>query len=355
MLANAEHEAVQVNHADWRLYTLALAELRPFNMAIDVACREYAAARNLTGGDSILTAAKFFAEQQSQQLVAKNAPQLVEEFIQARASGGVSARGLADYRSRLRRFADAFHCPLLSITKDQLQEFLDSLGVGLRTKRNFKTNLVTLFNYARSKNCLPRDRKTEAEHLDAIEVPPGDIEIFPAKALAKLLSAADDALIPYLAIRAFAGIRDAELNRMEWRNIKFADRHIEVPASVAKKTRSRKNLRRLVPLLPNLEKWLAPFAGSDGMICVYFNSERAARKLAARIKVNWVHNGLRHGYGTCRVALTKNYPQVAYEMGNSVEVIKSCYDQVASEKEANAWFSICPTVPDNVVRLATAD
>jgi len=79
------------------------------------------------------------------------------------------------------------------------------------------------------------------------------------------------------------------------------------------------------------------------------------RKLAGQIKAKWVHNGLRHGYGTCRVALTKNYPQVAYEMGNSVEVIKSCYDQVVSEKEANAWFSICPKMPGNVIRLATAD
>ncbi len=186
-------------------------------------------------------------------------------------------------------------------------------------------------------------------------MPPGDIEIFSVKALGNLLAAADDSLIPYLAIRAFVGIRDSEINRMEWRHIKFTDRQIEVPASAAKKTRSRKNLRRLVPLLPNLEKWLAPFAQSEGKICVYFNSERAARKLADRIKAKWVHNGLRHGYGTCRVALTKNYPQVAYEMGNSVEVIKSCYDQVVSEKEANAWFSICPKMPGNVIRLATAD
>jgi integrase len=154
----------------------------------------------------------------------------------------------------------------------------------------------------------------------------------------RLICAADDALIPYLAIRAFSGIRDSEINRIEWRHIRFEDRQIEVPASAVKPTRGRKRrvLRRLVPTQPNLEQWLAPYSQSEGKICVYFNSERAARKFAHHIKVKWVHNGLRHGYGSCRVAQTKNYPLVAYEMGNSVEVIKACYDQVVTETEANA-------------------
>lgn len=334
-----------MNHADWRLFALASAALRPLNVPIDVACREYAAAHDLLGSESILTAAKSFADQRSEHLLDKNVTELVEEFIQAKANAGISTRGIADYRSRLRRFAGAFHCPISSVTEDQLQKFLDSLRVGLRTKRNFKTNLVTFFNYARSKNCLARDRKTEAEHLDAIEVPPSDIEIFSPKVLAKIMAAADDAdraFVPYLAIRAFAGIRDSEINRMEWHHIRFEDRQIEVPASAAKRTRGRKKLRRLIPLLPNLEKWLAPYAQSGGKICLYFNSERAARKPARRLRIKWVRNGLRHGYGTCRVALIKNYPEVAYEMGNSVDIIKSCYDQVVTEREAHAWFGVVP-------------
>jgi hypothetical protein len=85
-------------------------------------------------------------------------------------------------------------------------------------------------------------------------------------------------------------------------------------------------LRRFVPIQPNLEEWLMPYFRSEGKICPYFNSEREARKLARRIKVHWVHNGLRHGYGSCRVAQTKNYPLVASEMGTSVDVIKASYD-----------------------------
>ena len=55
---------------------------------------------------------------------------------------------------------------------------------------------------------------------------------------------------------------------MEWRHIRFEDRQIEVPASAAKPTRGRKRrvLRRLVPIQPNLEQWLAPYSQSEGKI-----------------------------------------------------------------------------------------
>lgn len=278
----------------------------------------------------------------------KCVPELVEEFIAAKINAGIGKRAIDDYRSRLRRFAKAFQCPVVAITKDQIQEYLDSLKVALRTKRNFKASITTLFDYARSRKCLPREQKTEAEHLDFIESEPAEIEVFTPKTFEKLITAADSDLVPYLAIRAFTGIRDSEINRMEWSNVKFDEGHIEIPAASAKRTRAknRKALRRLVPIHPNLAAWLAPYRARTGKICAFYKSERVATNLAKRLKIKWVHNGLRHGYGSYRVAQTKNYPLVAYEMGNSVEVIKACYDRVVTAQEAIAWFSIYPTKKD---------
>ena len=346
-IAKIDRQVFQVNDSDWRLYSMATEALRPTSVPIDVACRDYAEARKILGNHSIVEAAKFFVKLQAEGLVAKNAPEIVEELIEAKKNAGVGTRGINDYKSRLRRFASAFHCPIASITKDELQQFLESLNVAARTKRNFKANIVTLFDYARSKKYLSRDRKTEAEHLDSIEGQGAEIGIFASQDFAKLLSNAEPDLVPYLAIRAFAGIRDSEINRMEWRNVKWEERHIEVPAAAAKKTRAKRPqvLRRLVPIQPNLELWLAPYRHLQGRICSFYNSERVARHLAEKVGIQWVHNGLRHGYGSYRVAETRNYPQVAYEMGNSVEIIKAAYDQVVTPKEATAWFSIKPETP----------
>jgi hypothetical protein len=108
-----------------------------------------------------------------------------------------------------------------------------------------------------------------------------------------------------------------------------------------------------VPIQPNLALWLAPYRQVTGRICSFHNSERVARHLAEKLEIKWVHNGMRHGYGSCRVAIIRNYPQVAYEMGNSVEVIKACYDQVVTPKEAAAWFSIEPVIPRKIDASAT--
>ena len=352
-IANQEAEVLQVDRADWRLYSLAKEALRETGVPIDVACREYAEAFKIIGSQSLTAVVRqYAADMKREALVPIKVPELVEQFIQSKINTGVGKRGIEDYRNRLQKFAKSFHCPVAAIGTDQLQAFLDKLKVSGRTKKNFKAIIVTLFRYARSKKYLPRDRSTEAEHLDPIIAPPTDIGIFSPRDFAKLISNAPQELVAYLAIRAFAGIRDSELNRMEWSNVKFEEGQIEVPASAAKRTRAKgKVLRRLVPIQPNLAKWLAPYRGSIGKICTYALSEWESVKLAKKLKIKWVRNGLRHGFGSYRVAQTKNYPLVAYEMGNSVDVIKSCYDQVVNEKEAAKWFSIEPENSEKIIHI----
>jgi integrase len=79
--------------------------------------------------------------------------------------------------------------------------------------------------------------------------------------LARLLAAAPDSFKPVLAIQAFAGLRSAEVMRLDWQNVKLARGHIEITAANAK-TASR----RIVPILPNLAAWLKDAAKKSGKI-----------------------------------------------------------------------------------------
>ena len=56
--------------------------------------------------------------------------------------------------------------------------------------------------------------------------------------------------------------------------------------------------------------------------------------------VKWQQNALRHTCISAKVARTKNVPQVAYESGNSVAVIKKHYLDLMTPSEAGAWFAI---------------
>src|SRR6516164_1218590 len=66
----------------------------------------------------------------------------------------------------------------------------------------------------------------------------------------------------YHAIGLFAGLRSAELSRLEWREVLFDERLIEVAAS-----KSKTAARRLVIIQPNLALWLEPYRGQYGKIC----------------------------------------------------------------------------------------
>jgi integrase len=79
------------------------------------------------------------------------------------------------------------------------------------------------------------------------------VSIFTPESIASLLKKADATLRPYLALGAFAGLRTAELQRMDWSEIDLDRGFITVAASKAKTRR-----RRLVPISDNLKLWLTP-------------------------------------------------------------------------------------------------
>jgi integrase len=58
-----------------------------------------------------------------------------------------------------------------------------------------------------------------------------------------------------LAIAAFAGLRLAEVSRLDWRDVRLSEKLIVVSAENAKTA-----ARRLVPISDNLAAWLTPHA-----------------------------------------------------------------------------------------------
>ena len=166
--------------------------------------------------------------------------------------------------------------------------------------------------------------------------------------MAAVLESADERLIPFLAIGAFAGLRHAELQRLDWAEVRMDDDFIEVKANKAK-TASR----RLVPIQDNLKRWLKPYRKASGHICDYVNTSNQIDKLAELVDkklketdstavFTWKRNALRHSYISYRVAETQKVAQVALEAGNSPQMIFQHYRELVRPKEAKEWFAIAP-------------
>ena len=158
-------------------------------------------------------------------------------------------------------------------------------------------------------------------------------------------------MIPFVAIGALAGLRSAEIVRLEWQEVRFDQDVIELKAAKAK-TASR----RLAPILPALRAWLSPIRKGSGKVLAEVHDEFA---LATQFKkavdaitnqdgealVKIVHNGLRHSFITYRMAVLKNAAQVALEAGNSPRMILEHYRELATIAEGNAWFAVRPDKP----------
>ena len=155
--------------------------------------------------------------------------------------------------------------PLAQISAPQINEWLRSLAdkdTGKRlspvTRNNFRRVLVVAFNFALSRGyCAsnPAEQSAKAKEIASA------VGILSVEETARLLESAPAELVPYVAIGAFAGLRRAELERLDWREVDLQSGLIEVTARNAKSAR-----RRFVKIQPNLAKWLQPYAQLSGNV-----------------------------------------------------------------------------------------
>ena len=80
----------------------------------------------------------------------------------------------------------------------------------------------------------------------------GEITIYTADEMQRLIAAADERILPLIVIGGFAGLRHAEIARLDWQDIDLEEGFIEVKAENAKT-----DTRRIVPLKAKLESVFA--------------------------------------------------------------------------------------------------
>src|SRR5262249_48100707 len=159
--------------------------------------------------------------------------------------------------------------------------------------------------------------------------------------ITRLLRVSSAEFLPVLAIGAFAGLRSAEIERLEWSDIDLPARHIVIGASRAKTA-----TRRIVPISDNLAAWLAPYAGQVRRAwrrapdALYAAQQEVAGATASdgHSPVKWKSNALRHSYASYRFAEIQDAGRVAAELGNSAAVVHRHYRELAKPSAARAWF-----------------
>jgi integrase len=357
LIANGNHVSLTLTHDDRLKYLRAVEPLKTIGVELDVAALEYAAAIRNLPEDATLKDAVDFYRRRHVALEERTVQQVTDEMLAAKRSAKLSDVHIEDLECRLNRFAGDFQMNIGDVSGRMIQAWLDAMQGSGRTKHNYLRHIAALIRFAIKRKYLPKDALDE---IDAVETPKQDaveVEIFKPDEMSEILTAARPEMIPWLAIAGFAGLRSAEITRLEWSEVNLKERHIEIKASKAKTA-----ARRLVPITDNLAQWLVPHAKESGCVVNFeswwnqipkvveaVNARREPNGLPQNFK--WRHNALRHSFCSYRLAAIKNAAQVALEAGNSPQMIFRHYRQVVTEAEAAKWFGIAPDMPVNVVSL----
>jgi integrase len=278
------------------------------------------------------------------------AAELVDELLKVKEADGASERYLSDLRSRLTQFSDSFDGKSAAeITSPQIDEWLRSLSdreTGKRlspvTRNNFRRVLIVAFNFAKGRGyCVdnPAEQTAKAKEISAA------VGILTVEETARLLESAAPELVPYIAIGAFAGLRRAELERLDWKEVDLLAGLIEVTAKKAKSAR-----RRFAKIQPNLARWLQPYARESGNVAPpkYRELLDEARKTAGIEQ--WPQNALRHSFASYHLARFNDAALLALELGHTnSNLVFQHYRQLVKPKQAERYWKIVPAVASKKV------
>jgi integrase len=346
-LSRGDVDAMQLSGKDRLVYGRALEAVKEFDRPLDAVAIEYQEASRLLDGVPLIDAARFYARHHQRGIKRKAVADAVGEMIAAKTAKGVSDVYIADLRYRLGVFAEAFHCDISALVPDDVARFFDGLKLSPRSYNNFLRTLRTFFGFAQRHGWLSR----EADLLARVEKRSekrAPVEIFTPKEAAALFGSASAEVAPSLALAAFAGLRSAEILRLDWADIERRPGFVEVAAHKAKTA-----ARRIVPLTDNLARWLAIAPRNGARVWPHSKDRffKAMRCAADNAKIKWKQNALRHSFISYRLAVVPDVNRVALEAGNSPQMIFRHYRDLATPEQARTWFSISPAKAQNVVTM----
>lgn len=234
------------------------------------------------------------------------------------------------------------------IERHDIEKYLDSLSVGLRRKENLRNRMGQFFNWCIDASYVERNPCEKFKFI----VDNADVAIVTAAEAQRMMAVAESEhpkLVVYVALGLFAGLRPTEAQLLTWEDINLFARQITIRKQITKV----KSTRLLQEMQPNLVEWLRVWGeGKTGRIIAknFTNEVRKYRsKLGYSIKwenrngKRWTQDILRHSYASYWLPLFQNMHQLAYMMGNSVEIIKKHYETIVpNQTDLKIYWNIIP-------------
>jgi integrase len=304
-------------------------------------------------GTTLTDAVQFFLKHAKPVGGTKNLSDGIKELLESKRRAGKRESYTRILGWVLNAFERNFHGRNVNdITRHDVESWLDRID-NLTTRKNRIRDLSILFEFCRRRGYCGSN---PLENIERPVVTGKRPEIFAVNEAGALLTTAELhpelELVPAIAIGLFAGLRVSEIKQLDWRNVDFEHKIIDVDESIAK-TRQQRN----VDMSDSLVAWLMPHArAKGGIIPAGFRKKMEQLRELAEI-TKWPDNGLRHSFGSYHVACFQNPNMTALQMGHGTTdmLFKHYRNYRIGKKDAEAYWKIVPaSASKKVVRFAAA-
>lgn len=325
------------------------------------------ALNTLDGRATMAEAARYFIERQHPAGERKTVCEAVEEYKRRGLEDGLRHDTLRDHRARLAKLVKSLGDRYVDeITPGEVRRWVDGLRrdtdgeqFSQMSKRNYRVTAHGFFAYCVEveyckENPLARRstfrRNNQSRRGDATmpeALTPAEVE-----AIMHTAHALHPDLIPVLTLGFFAGIRTAELRRVDWRNVSLAPGRVTILPSVAKK-----HSVRHVDLADNAVAWLTPHkqtSGSVAPVAITWRRHLERVMKASGVK-RWPSNCMRHTFATMHLQRDQDQNKTALQLGHrDTEVLFNHYRGLTTTEDAARFWSITPKTGSNVVQFKNA-
>jgi integrase len=247
------------------------------------------------------------------------------------------------------------------IYKKDIFTWLNSLDLSPRTKANRLNTLGEVLGFAVSKGycadnvvsaLTSRERKELHGSLDKQPSSIGHLKVTQAEMLIKAaLKHIDLDLLGAVTLGLFCGIRTEEIKRLEWAKVNLEKKIVTIGEDIAKKRRIRN-----VTIPENAISWLEKCSNRKGMVTRHNHTNDYQKRFSKLWKlaqkeygieepIKWIHNGMRHSFGTYHYALHGDPILTCRELGhkyNEDDVLFTHYRALMDESKAEAYFKLMP-------------
>ncbi len=310
------------------------ADAEPLTLAELMEVRQ--AQKMLPAGVSILDAVRAYVPPQPAPLIRD----VVAAFEADKAAANLRPRSLYQLRYCCKRLTGAFGGRRIDVVMaPDLAGVLTTLAPSAIARNNLRRAWSGLWRWAiragmASKNPLEAITRATEE-----QKPPGIVTPDQAAAILAVAMQRKHDLVPFFAFGLFAGLRVAEICRLQWSAVDLRRRLVRVGAAEAK-TRGG----RLVTIHAPLLAWLSGRVGVGPVVPVSESTlERELAAIRKRIGYGWPRNALRHSYASYRLAVTGDAGRVATELGHGdTDMLYRHYRELVTPADGRRFFALTP-------------